>query len=98
MAAESVPVGVLAEFCNEPAACRVTPLGFGNINDTYLVQSPSYHFVLQKINSKVFPEPLRVIENFSAITNHLASKKVTGRARSAGSCPGADPKETPLLP
>ncbi len=79
MAADNVPVEVLAEFCDEPAACMVTPLGFGNINDTYLVQSPSHRFVLQKINSKVFPEPLRVIENFSTITNHLAGKKVTGR-------------------
>lgn len=79
MADESVPVGVLAEFCDEPEACRVTPLGFGNINDTYLVQSPSHCFVLQKINGRVFPDPLRVIENFSAITKHFVSKKTTGR-------------------
>jgi hypothetical protein len=79
MKAESVPSEVLAEFYNEPAACRVTSLGFGNINDTYLVQTPSDCFVLQKINGRVFPEPLRVIKNFSAITNHLAGKKTTGR-------------------
>lgn len=78
MPAESVPPEVLTEFCAEPAACRVTPLGFGNINDTYLVRSPAQCFVLQKINDRVFPDPLRVIENFSLITSHLARKNAAG--------------------
>lgn len=79
MADEIFPYSVLAAFCKDPATCTVTPLGFGNINDTYLVQSPSHCFVLQKINSDVFPEPLRVIENFYTISNHLAGKEAIVR-------------------
>jgi thiamine kinase-like enzyme len=81
MADEIVPHDVLAAFCNDPAACTVVPLGFGNINATYLVRSASRSFVLQKINSDVFPEPLRVIENFYKITKHLTQKKGEDRRR-----------------
>jgi Ser/Thr protein kinase RdoA (MazF antagonist) len=69
-----VPFDVLAAFCNEPDTCPVAPLGFGNINDTYLVRPPSRPFVLQRINNDVFSEPLKVIENFHAITDHLSCK------------------------
>ncbi len=80
METDNVPFDVLAAFCSDPATCTVAPLGFGNINDTYLVRAASYAFVLQKINSDVFPEPLRVIENFYKITRHIAPKsKQTGR-------------------
>lgn len=49
----------------------VTPLGSGNINDTYLIKSKVQTFVLQRINSSVFPKPEIVIENFFKITRHL---------------------------
>jgi Ser/Thr protein kinase RdoA (MazF antagonist) len=70
----TVPPDVLAAFCKEPDTIAVTPLGFGNINDTYLVRPSFLPFVLQRINNDVFPEPLKVIENFHAITTHLLSK------------------------
>ncbi|MGB3225742.1 MAG: aminoglycoside phosphotransferase family protein [Desulforhopalus sp.] len=70
----TIPPDVLAAFCKEPATIAVTPLGFGNINDTYLVRPASHPFVLQRINNEVFPEPLKVIENFHTITKHLLSK------------------------
>lgn len=75
MGGEFVPLEVLAAFCKNPGSCTVTPLGSGNINDTYLVRSISRCFVLQRINSDVFPEPLRVVENFQKITTHLINKK-----------------------
>lgn len=70
----TIPLDVLAAFCKEPATLAVTPLGFGNINDTYLVRPASPPFVLQRINNDVFPEPLKVIENFHTITEHLSCK------------------------
>lgn len=75
MADEVVQHDVLEAFCKDPASCTVRPLGLGNINDTYLVRSATHSFVLQRINSDVFPEPLRVIENFHKITNHLSKKR-----------------------
>jgi hypothetical protein len=65
----------LAEFCKNPAAWTARPLGCGNINDTYLVRSVSHSFVLQRINSDVFPDPLRVIENFQKISTHLNQQR-----------------------
>lgn len=64
-----------AEFCPDGAICRVTPLGSGNINDTFLVAAAGGPFVLQRINRQVFPEPLRVIHNFATITNHLRGRR-----------------------
>ncbi len=73
MATEAVPAEVLAAFCKDPLDCSVRSLGSGNINDTYLV-GPDRPFVLQRINSLVFSQPLRVIENFKKITDHLRLK------------------------
>lgn len=79
MAGESVPPDVLAAFCGDAALCTVTSLGCGNINDTFLVRAAASSFVLQKINSDVFPDPLRVIENFQKITAHLRRKSDGGQ-------------------
>lgn len=65
---------VLAAYCSEPTRWNAAPLGAGNINDTYLVHSADGAFVLQRINSRVFSYPLRLIDNFEKITNHLRKK------------------------
>ncbi len=81
MAGESIPPDVLGAFCGDPGGCAVTPLGCGNINDTFLIRSATSSFVLQKINSDVFPDPLRVIENFQRITSHLQHKNDGAKER-----------------
>lgn len=81
MAGEGIPPDVLGAFCADPGGCTVTPLGCGNINDTFLIRSATSSFVLQKINSDVFPDPLRVIENFQKITSHLQHKNDGGKER-----------------
>lgn len=81
MARESIPPDVLAAFCGDAASRTVTSLGCGNINDTFLVRETVAAFVLQKINSDVFPDPPRVIENFQKITAHLQRKSDGGQER-----------------
>ena len=49
------------------------PFGNGHINDTYLAQM-THSFVLQKINRNVFPDPVAVMENVKAVTDHLRAK------------------------
>ena len=49
---------------------EATLLGAGLINDTYRVGD----FVLQRINSKVFPYPVLVMENFAKVSHHLEKK------------------------
>lgn len=64
-----------AAFCRDGRTCQVERLGEGNINDTFLVRSATGCFVLQRINARVFPEPLRVVENFARITHHFHEKQ-----------------------
>ena len=48
------------------------PLAGGHINDTYLVgeQGEDPRYVLQRLNSTVFPDPLAVMRNLSKVTAH----------------------------
>ncbi|MFH0784167.1 MAG: aminoglycoside phosphotransferase family protein [Pseudomonadota bacterium] len=68
------PRKAAAAFCPDGTTCPVSPLGSGNINDTFLVVSTAGPFVLQRINRRVFSDPLRVINNFAKITRHLAGR------------------------
>ncbi|KJV05422.1 phosphotransferase enzyme family protein [Methylocucumis oryzae] len=71
----SVPVyaAVIAErFATNVLA--ISRLGNGLINDTYLVRSTEQSFVLQKINTSVFPKPQAIIENFLLISEHIRLK------------------------
>lgn len=54
--------------------CKITKLGNGLINDTFLVQHIKKSIVLQRINQQVFTQPLQVIENTELICQHLKQK------------------------
>ncbi len=81
MVADRILADVLDAFCRDLACCSVKPLGSGNINDTYLVHSAGRSFVLQKINSNVFRQPQRVIDNFQKVTAHLINKQKRGEGQ-----------------
>ena len=54
---------------------RISPLGRGHINDTFLVlfaDGPDH--VLQRINHFVFPRPEWVMDNIVRVTEHLQAK------------------------
>ena len=61
-------------FVEQNTEIRIGKLGEGNINDTYLVEGSGPPFVLQQINSHVFPRPELVIKNFATVTAHLAKR------------------------
>ncbi|MGZ4969181.1 MAG: phosphotransferase enzyme family protein [Methylobacter sp.] len=56
------------------AVAQITPLGNGLINDTYLVSTASSPFVLQRINSTVFPSPELIMANLTTLNRHIAQK------------------------
>ncbi|MGY6277707.1 phosphotransferase enzyme family protein [Methylomonas sp. MgM2] len=63
---------IAAQFTNVgPEHLVITPLGNGLINDTYLVESASSSFVLQRINSNVFSQPKQVVENLARLGRYL---------------------------
>ncbi len=54
------------------------PYGSGHINDTYKVTvgqgGTPVNYIIQRVNSKVFPNVAKMMENISRVTDHLAKK------------------------
>ena len=51
--------------------------GSGNVNDTFLVTvaaAGDRHFILQRLNTRVFPRPELVMENLSICTEHVGRR------------------------
>jgi Ser/Thr protein kinase RdoA (MazF antagonist) len=65
------------ETSNNLADFEVHPLGEGLINDTYRVSHPALakEFVLQKINTNVFPQPEQIMNNIRTLTQHFAQQQ-----------------------
>ena len=61
------------QFSNEKIN-SISPLGNGLINDTFLVTTESTAFILQRINTQVFPEPAQIMQNLSLLTQHIRQK------------------------
>jgi serine/threonine protein kinase len=59
------------------AVTEISPLGNGLINDTFLVTTESSHFVLQRINRKVFPAPDQIMTNLIRLNQHIEQKSGT---------------------
>ncbi|MFO0104289.1 MAG: hypothetical protein ACK516_03295, partial [Cyanobium sp.] len=70
----------IAEAFALPAAvAAITPLGQGNVNDTYRVSCLSgagqaSQFVLQRLNTGVFARPDWVMANLARLSDHAAGR------------------------
>ena len=63
--------GSLTEIMNAFAIeFDVDPYGDGHINDTYIADS-SPRYILQRINTSIFTNPEKLMENILAVTEHL---------------------------
>ncbi|MBK1633748.1 hypothetical protein CKO31_24000 [Thiohalocapsa halophila] len=70
---------IARRFLGDAAApLAVAPLGDGLINDSYRVQAPAGAFVLQRLNSAVFPAPERIMANLSALADAAAAHPELG--------------------
>lgn len=58
-------------FGQKPRQC--SSYGNGHINDTYLVETEK-RYILQKVNTSVFPSPQKITDNILNITDHIRSK------------------------
>ena len=56
-----------------PVVCDGRHYGEGHINDTYLVwrADHSKRFILQRINTDTFTDPVGLMENVCGVTRHL---------------------------
>ena len=61
-------------FAHPGQVVDLKPFGNGNINDTFLVTvnvPVDHQFVLQRINTQVFPHPQWVMDNMRTVTEHI---------------------------
>lgn len=67
----------LGAYFNEiPSYCE--PYGNGHINDTFLVIAER-RYILQRMNTTVFPHPEELMENILGVTAHIRNKaKISG--------------------
>ena len=61
-----------AYFVEEPSYCE--PYGNGLINDTFLVICDEKRYILQRVNTSVFPRPKELMENILGVTEHIRNK------------------------
>jgi Ser/Thr protein kinase RdoA (MazF antagonist) len=79
--ASSDLIRVASHFDVDAPPRRVQELGHGNVNDTYRVWCGSGEessFVLQRLNSHVFREPRRVMENIQRCCRHVEERIARG--------------------
>ncbi|MEB3303098.1 MAG: aminoglycoside phosphotransferase family protein, partial [Cyanobacteriota bacterium] len=66
---------IAAAFARDGTVEALRPLGNGNINTTYLVEGEALEpFVLQRLNTAVFPQPQLVMGNLLAIGTHVGGR------------------------
>jgi len=85
MASSEPPQAALAlreiaeAFALPAAVTAIEPLGQGNVNDTFLVRCAGEaceerHFVLQRLNTRVFERPDWVMANMARLSDHAAGR------------------------
>ncbi len=62
------------QFALTGTVLSITPYGNGHINGTYLLVTTQKRYILQALNTQVFPHPDYVMENIEKVTNHLSTK------------------------
>ena len=64
---------IAEKFAIEGEIQSITPYGEGHINRTFLVTTDKRRYLLQKMNTKVFPDPISLMKNICAVTEYLRS-------------------------
>jgi Phosphotransferase enzyme family len=78
MSKRSDLAAVVREFCISGKFLGVAPYGSGHINDSYCAsfrrESAPERYILQRINSSIFKDPIALMENIQRVTAHLGAK------------------------
>ena len=79
-AAASELVAIAEAFALPGPVTAIAPLGNGNVNDTYRVDTASGEsFVLQRLNTAVFAEPELVMANLQVLSAHAQQRPLAGQ-------------------
>jgi len=77
-------VAVAEAFALHGPVTTIAPLGNGNVNDTYLMEvgsggATASRYVLQRLNTGVFPQPELVMQNLEALSEHAEQHPLIGQ-------------------
>jgi len=64
-------LAVASAFALDGEIIAIGPLGSGNVNDTYLVETTARRYVLQRLNTTVFRQPELVMGNLQVLAAHV---------------------------
>ena len=67
---------VANRFCLEGEVIEISPYGEGHINLTLLVTTTKKRYIMQKMNTRVFPDPVSLMRNICGVTEHLKSRGI----------------------
>ena len=68
---------IVDQFAIQGTVAEIKPLGEGLINDTLLVktaEAEAPNYVLQRVNTNVFPDVDMLMNNIHAVTTHIRKK------------------------
>ena len=66
---------IVRKFLTDGEAVRCIQYGSGHINRTWLVETDRHkQYILQKVNTEIFPDPEGLMNNIILVTSHLRSK------------------------
>jgi Ser/Thr protein kinase RdoA (MazF antagonist) len=65
---------ILEAYGIDYSSCKIEPLTSGLINTTWKITFGNEQFVLQKINNRVFKNPVELVENICSIGRYLSVK------------------------
>lgn len=75
---EEILQRVIRQFLFDGSYVGVIPYGSGHINDTFAVycqrEDEPHRYILQRINTNVFREPVKLMENVQGVTGFLRRK------------------------
>ncbi len=63
-------------FIGKGNTLAVNQLGIGNINKSYIITTKTERYILQRINTNVFSNPILVCNNVMTVTKHLQDKSI----------------------
>ena len=67
---------VAEKFCIDGDVVDIQPYGEGHINVTLLVTTTVKRYLLQKMNVRVFPDPVSLMNNICGVTEHLTARGI----------------------
>ena len=72
------PSQIVQQFAIRGNLLMAAPYGEGHINHTYLIKTSQCEYILQRINTDVFPHPEQVMDSGLAVHRRAMCSACTG--------------------